>query len=61
MQKITVNPRLERVKIVVIGEAASWREAARVKLTSHQGNMKRLSVVHYNIYGMVGLRHEGQY
>lgn len=56
-KKNTVNATLERVKIIVIGEAyssesvsqirGSWEEALRMELTSRQENTKEMSVVRY--------------
>lgn len=52
-----VNPNLEQVDILVVGEASSqesitkssgsWEEADRVELTSHQCNMKEMIVHRY--------------
>lgn len=60
---ITINPWLEYVKIILIGEASSWKsdplgsslykEAARVELTPHQWNTKGMAVVRYNVRGPV--------
>lgn len=53
--KITVSPRFQHVKTVAIVEAitreavvqgiGSWEEAARVRRTSHQENMKEMRVL----------------
>lgn len=63
--KITVNPTLDQLNIVVIGELSSWEsilqsscsceEAARVKVISHQWNTKRMRMVRYKVSNMAGL------
>lgn len=71
MWKISVSPRLEHGKIVLIGGEASsvktvsqssgsWEESARVEFTYPQRNTKGKRVVRYNLRGMVGIRHESK-
>lgn len=63
--KITVNPRLELIKIGMIGEKFSWESVSQnnglcegVELTSHQWNMEEKGVICYNASGLVDLCHE---
>lgn len=66
--KMSVNPKFENGKIVVIGAEASsgktvpqssgWLEqATRVEPTSLQRNTKGKRMVRYNVLGVVGIRH----
>lgn len=60
---ITVNSKLEQVKIEGIGGKASWvsipqssdsrEDTGRIKFTSHQRNTKGMKVVFYNVRGIV--------
>lgn len=59
MRKMTVNLRLEKIKILVIGESFTWEwipqssgstdKAGRVEIPSLQWNTKKMKAVRYNV------------
>lgn len=63
VRKITVNPRIEQFKTVVIGVSVrqrsfSWEGSARLELASHQWNTNCMRAIVYLACGN-GLRREG--